>query len=101
MSLGISGNIAKGFIRSPLTPLLLVASVALGLLALLALPREEEPQISVPMVDVEVRADGLSAPDAMELVTRPLEAILTAIPGVEHISPRPPMTASWRPRASW
>jgi multidrug efflux pump subunit AcrB len=85
MNLGISGNLARGFIRSPLTPLLLAAAVALGLLALLALPREEEPQISVPMVDVEVRADGLSAPDAMELVTRPLEAILTAIPGVEHV----------------
>ncbi|MEO3471622.1 efflux RND transporter permease subunit [Roseomonas sp. CAU 1739] len=85
MSLGISGRLAQAFIRSPLTPLLLVVSVALGLLALLSLPREEEPQISVPMVDISVRADGLAAPDAMELVTRPLEAIVTAIPGVEHV----------------
>ncbi len=85
MTLGISGRLAQAFIRSPLTPLLLVVSVALGLLALFALPREEEPQISVPMVDISVRADGLSAPDAMELVTRPLEAIVTSIPGVEHV----------------
>ena len=85
MNLGFSGRLARSFIRSPLTPLLLIVSVALGLLALVALPREEEPQISVPMVDISVRADGLSAPDAMELVTRPLEAIVTAIPGVEHV----------------
>ncbi len=85
MSLGLSGRLAQSFIRSPLTPLLLVVSVAVGLIALIALPREEEPQISVPMVDITVRADGLAAPDAMELVTRPLEAIVTAIPGVEHV----------------
>ncbi len=85
MNLGLSGRLARSFIRSPLTPLLLVVSVAVGLLALVALPREEEPQISVPMVDITVRADGLAAPDAMELVTRPLEAIVTAIPGVEHV----------------
>ncbi|MBW6400306.1 efflux RND transporter permease subunit [Roseomonas sp. HJA6] len=85
MSLGLSGRLAQSFIRSPLTPLLLIVSVAVGLIALIALPREEEPQISVPMVDISVRADGLAAPDAMELVTRPLEAIVTAIPGVEHV----------------
>ncbi len=85
MSLGLSGRLAQAFVRSPLTPLLLLASVALGLLALMALPREEEPQISVPMVDIQVRADGLAAADAAELVTRPLEAIVLGIPGVEHV----------------
>ena len=83
--LDLSGALARAFIRSPLTPLLLLASLALGLIALLALPREEEPQISVPMVDIHVRADGLSAADAVELVTRPLEAIVLGIPGVEHV----------------
>ena len=83
--LGISGQLAKSFIASKLTPLLLVASLALGLMALVALPREEEPQISVPMIDIHVRADGLSAPDVVELVTRPLEAIVLGIPGVEHV----------------
>ena len=59
--------------------------MAAGLLALLVIPREEEPQISVPMVDITVRADGLKAPDAVELVTKPLEAIVKAIDGVEHV----------------
>jgi len=85
MSLGLSGRLAQAFIRSPLTPLMLLVAVAVGLIALFTLPREEEPQISVPMVDISVRADGLAAGDAMELVTRPLEAIVTAIPGVEHV----------------
>ncbi len=88
MSLGISGTLARSFVRSPLTPLLLFAALAVGLIALFALPREEEPQISVPMVDVHVRADGLSAADAVELVTRPLEQILEGIPGVEHVYSR-------------
>jgi len=84
-SLGISGSITTLFIRSPLTPLLLVAALALGLVALVALPREEEPQISVPMVDIMVRADGLKAEDAVRLVTEPLETIVKAINGVEHV----------------
>ncbi|MCL6646530.1 MAG: efflux RND transporter permease subunit, partial [Dehalococcoidia bacterium] len=85
MTLGISGALTKATIRSPLTPLLLFASLAVGALALFAIPREEEPQISVPMVDIFVRADGLKAPDAVELVTKPLEAIVKGIDGVEHI----------------
>ena len=85
MKLGISGHITKVFISSPLTPLLLIASLALGALALYVLPREEEPQISVPMVDIMVRADGLKAEDVVELVTEPLEDILKGIDGVEHV----------------
>ncbi|MBX6426581.1 MAG: efflux RND transporter permease subunit [Variibacter sp.] len=85
MTLGISGALTKATIRSPLTPLLLFAALAVGALALFAIPREEEPQISVPMVDIFVRADGLKAPDAVELVTKPLEAIVKGIDGVEHI----------------
>ncbi len=85
MKLGISGHISRVFISSPLTPLLLIASIALGALALYILPREEEPQISVPMVDVLVRADGLQAEDVVELVTEPLEDILKGIDGVEHV----------------
>ncbi|RAU22214.1 multidrug transporter AcrB [Paramagnetospirillum kuznetsovii] len=84
-SLGLSGHIAKAFIRSPMTPLLLLASLALGLIALLALPREEEPQISVPMVDIMVTANGLKAADAAELVTKPLEDIVKGIDAVEHV----------------
>ncbi|CAO3401779.1 efflux RND transporter permease subunit [Azospirillum palustre] len=84
MTLGLSGVLTRTFIRSPLTPLLLLASLVVGTVALLSLPREEEPQISVPMVDILVRADGLKADDAVELVTKPLEEIVKGIDGVEH-----------------
>ncbi len=85
MKLGISGSITKAFIRSPLTPLMLLASLVVGSVALMSLPREEEPQISVPMVDILVSANGLKAEDAMELVTEPLEDIVKGISGVEHV----------------
>ncbi len=85
MKLGISGNLTKAFISSKLTPLLLLSALALGSIALVMLPREEEPQISVPMVDIQVRADGLKAQDAARLVTEPLETIVKAINGVEHV----------------
>lgn len=83
--LGIAGALTRTFIASPLTPLLLVAAFAFGLIALITLPREEEPQISVPMVDIRVSAQGLKAEDAVKLVTEPLETIVKAIDGVEHV----------------
>jgi len=83
--LGIAGALTRAFITSPLTPLFLIAAFAFGLVALSALPREEEPQISVPMVDIAVRADGLKAQDAVKLVTEPLEIIVKGIDGVEHV----------------
>jgi multidrug efflux pump subunit AcrB len=85
MDLGVAGRLTKASITSPLTPLLLIVSVLVGLLALAVLPREEEPQISVPMVDILVSADGLKAEDAVELVTKPLEDIVKSIDGVEHV----------------
>jgi multidrug efflux pump subunit AcrB len=85
MKLGLSGRLTAATIKSPLTPLFLLAALAVGLIALLVIPREEEPQISVPMVDIRVVADGLKAPDAVELVTKPLEAIVKGIDGVEHV----------------
>jgi multidrug efflux pump subunit AcrB len=84
-SLGIAGWLTRSFINSPLTPLFLIASFAFGLLALITLPREEEPQISVPMVDIHVRAEGLKAEDAVKLITEPLETIVKGIDGVEHV----------------
>lgn len=59
MKLGVAGALTRSFIASPLTPLILLASLIVGMVALYTLPREEEPQISVPMVDIHVRADGL------------------------------------------
>jgi multidrug efflux pump subunit AcrB len=85
VKLGLSGRLTQATIRSPLTPLFLFAALAVGLIALLTIPREEEPQISVPMVDIRINADGLKAPDAVELVTKPLEAIIKGIDGVEHV----------------
>ncbi|MDX8528292.1 efflux RND transporter permease subunit [Mesorhizobium sp. MSK_1335] len=85
MKLGIAGWLTRSFIASPLTPLFLLAALALGLVALITLPREEEPQISVPMVDIHVSANGLKAEDAVKLVTEPLETIIKGIDGVEHV----------------
>lgn len=85
MKLGISGFLTKSTIRSPLTPLFLLTALAVGLLALFTIPREEEPQISVPLVDISVRADGLRAPDAVELITKPLETVVKGVEGVEHV----------------
>ena len=61
LNLGLSGRLTRAFITSPLTPLFLLAALAFGIVALISLPREEEPQISVPMVDIHVSADGLQA----------------------------------------
>jgi multidrug efflux pump subunit AcrB len=85
VSLGLAGHLTKWFIASPLTPLLLLAAFAVGLIALMNLPREEEPQISVPLVDIFIRADGLRTEDAVKLITEPLETIIKAIPEVEHV----------------
>ena len=85
MNLGISGKLTRATILSPLTPLFLLAAILVGLIATMTIPREEEPQISVPMVDIRVNADGLRGPDAVELVTKPLESIVKAIDGVEHV----------------
>jgi len=85
MDLGFSGRLTRATIRSPLTPLILLAALAFGLIALMLIPREEEPQISVPMVDIMVQADGLKGPDAAELVTKPLEQVVKGINGVEHV----------------
>jgi multidrug efflux pump subunit AcrB len=84
-ALGFAGYLTRAFIRSPLTPLILLASFAVGLIALISLPREEEPQISVPLVDIHVQADGLRAEDAVKLVTEPLETIIKGIDQVEHV----------------
>ncbi|THD75705.1 efflux RND transporter permease subunit [Thalassobius vesicularis] len=83
--LGIAGGLTRAFIKSPLTPLFIIAALAVGLVALISLPREEEPQISVPLVDIHIQAPGLKAPDAVKLVTEPMETIVKGINGVEHV----------------
>ncbi|MGE3690206.1 MAG: efflux RND transporter permease subunit [Novosphingobium sp.] len=85
MTPGISGRLTRATIQSPLTPLFLLTAILVGLIATLTIPREEEPQIKVPMVDIAVAAPGLAAPDAVELVAKPLETIVKSVDGVEHV----------------
>jgi multidrug efflux pump subunit AcrB len=83
--LGFAGRVARLFVDSKLTPLVILASVLLGVGAIVLLPREEEPQIKVPMVDVLVAMPGFSAKEVEERATRPMEKLLWEIPGVEYI----------------
>ena len=83
--LGIAGRIAQSFIDSKLSLLVVIASLLLGVFAVVMLPREEEPQIKVPMVDVLVSMPGFHAKEVEERATRPMEKLLWEIPGVEYI----------------
>jgi multidrug efflux pump subunit AcrB len=83
--LGLAGRLARAFIDSRLTPLTVVASLLLGVFAIIATPREEEPQIIVPMMDVFVQMPGASVKEVEERVTIPMEKKLMEIPGVEYV----------------
>lgn len=83
--LGLAGRIARSFIDSKLTPLIIIASVLLGVFAVVMTPREEEPQIIVPMVDVFVQMPGASAKEVENRITTPMEKLLWEIPGVEYV----------------
>ena len=82
---GIAGRLAHAFINSKLTPLIVAASLALGLFAVLAIPREEEPQILVPMLDVMTAMPGASPQEVEQRVTNPIENLMHQIPGVEYV----------------
>ncbi|WP_428540325.1 efflux RND transporter permease subunit [Profundibacter sp.] len=83
--LGLAGNLARMFINSPLSPLLLFASLALGIMGLILTPRQEDPQISVPMVDIFFSYHGASANQVASLATDPLERLMSEIQGVDHV----------------
>jgi multidrug efflux pump subunit AcrB len=83
--LGIAGRVAKAFVDSKLTPLIVISSILLGIGAIVLLPREEEPQIKVPMIDVLVSMPGATAHEVEERATRPMEKLLWEIPGVEYV----------------
>jgi multidrug efflux pump subunit AcrB len=84
-ALGPAGRVAHAWIGSKLTPLLITGSLLLGAFSVWKLPREEEPQIVVPMVDVFVQMPGASAREVEERVTKPMEKLLWEIPGVEYV----------------
>ncbi len=85
MRVGLAGRIAHAFVDSKLTPLLIAASLALGALALMLTPREEEPQIRVPMVDVMVAWPGAEPAEVESRLVTPIERVLLGISGVEHV----------------
>jgi len=85
MNTGIAGRIAGTFIQSKLTPLIVIASLALGIFAVIVTPREEEPQILVPMIDVFVSYPGASAKEVEERVTRPMGKLIWEVEGVEYL----------------
>ncbi len=85
MRVGFAGRVADAFLESKLTPLLIAASLALGSLALLATPREEEPQIRVPMVDVTIAYPGADPAEVEARVVDPVERAMWGIAGVEHV----------------
>jgi len=82
---GFAGRLAAMFIDSKLTPMIVVASLLLGVFAVLMLPREEEPQIKVPMIDIMVAMPGATAAEVENRATRPMEKLLWEIPGVEYL----------------
>ena len=84
-SLRLAGRIAQGFIDSKLTPLVIVAALLLGAFSILQTPREEEPQIVVPMLDVFVQMPGASSEEVAQRVSLPMEKLLREVPGVEYI----------------
>ena len=85
VELGLAGKTARAFIHSPLSPLLFMAMLAMGILGLMATPRQEDPQISVPMVDIFLQYPGASAEQVAAMAVDPLERIMSEIPGVKHV----------------
>ncbi|NTW48812.1 MAG: efflux RND transporter permease subunit [Chlorobiales bacterium] len=85
MKEGIAGKLAKTFIDSKLTPLLLLTALLLGLVSTMLTPKEEEPQIVVPLVDIYVPYPGGTAKEVEERVTKPLEKAISEIQGVKYV----------------
>jgi Cation/multidrug efflux pump len=83
--IGFSGGLAKTFIHSPLSPLLFIAMMAVGIWGLIATPRQEDPQISVPMIDIFFPAPGLSSSEVASQVVDPFERVLSEIPNIKHV----------------
>ena len=83
--LGIAGRLAHTFLNSKLTPLFIAASLALGIFSVVIIPREEEPQILVPMLDIATAMPGASPAEVEQRVTLPIEELVHQISGVEYV----------------
>ena len=84
-ALQLAGAVAHAFIQSKLTPLIIIAALLVGAFSIWQTPREEEPQIVVPMLDVFVQMPGASAAAVEQRVSIPMEKLLREVPGVEYI----------------
>jgi len=82
---GLAGRLAAAFIDSKLTPLLIVAAILMGVASVMVTPREEEPQIVVPVLDLFVNMPGATPHEVEERVAVPMERLLREIPGVEYV----------------
>ncbi|MBT8237145.1 MAG: efflux RND transporter permease subunit, partial [Croceitalea sp.] len=85
MKEGLAGKIAKGFIGSKLTVLLMIVFMVVGVWSSFLIPREEEPQIDVPMADIFVGYPGANPTEVESRITKPLEKIISNIKGVEYV----------------
>jgi len=83
--LGLAGRLAKAFLNSKLTPLIIVTSLAIGIFAVAVIPREEDPQILVPMLDIVTAMPGASPAEIEQHVTAPIETLVHQISGVEYV----------------
>jgi multidrug efflux pump subunit AcrB len=83
--IGFAGKIAEIFSYSKLTPVIAVFSILLGVLAVYLTPKEEEPQISVPMIDIHMAAPGFEAAEVEKKVTEPVERAIWGLEGVEYV----------------
>ena len=84
-NLGLAGRLAKAFLNSKLTPLFIATSLAIGIFAVAVIPREEDPQILVPMLDITTALPGASPAEVEKRVTAPIENLVHQISGVEYV----------------
>ncbi|HEV2324794.1 MAG TPA: efflux RND transporter permease subunit [Terracidiphilus sp.] len=84
-NLGLAGRLAKAFLNSKLTPLFIITSLAIGIFAVAVIPREEDPQILVPMLDITTAMPGASPAEVEKQVTAPIENLVHQISGVEYV----------------
>src|SRR6187401_977797 len=100
MHVGFAGRVARAFLDSKLTPLVIAASLGLGALGLLATPREEEPQIRVPMVDIMVAWPGAEPAEVESRIVAPIERMLWALAASSTSTQRPIPGWGWSPSGS-
>lgn len=83
--MGFAGKLAGMFVHSKLTPVIAISSILMGLMAVWLTPKEEEPQISVPMIDIQVASPGFEADEVERKVTEPIERAVWGLDGVEYV----------------